>query len=190
MNMSTSNSQTQQPARHHFIVEEVLAATQTQCSDAQKRQYAKQFLDRAFPLLTGSHQDVCSYVVYYQHLLAFFADGSHSGLATPCQFVAFNGSKNAPCAIVLLDNAELQAGHVELSFDCHCTLGTSDAGHLLDIQIETPLSLVIPQTGTNTAARHWTSLINARQQGHNPQQEKLFTAKDGSEYRLQTEVVL
>ena len=50
--------------------------------------YSKSFLDKVFPLEQGSHQDVSSYVIYYKHLLAFFPDGSKSGLAIPNQFVA------------------------------------------------------------------------------------------------------
>ena len=43
-------------------------------NDAHQRQvldYSTAMLDKLFPLEHGSHQQVKSYVVYYQHLLAF-----------------------------------------------------------------------------------------------------------------------
>lgn len=87
MNMSIIKSHQIQPNLNSFIAEEVLAVAQVNAAEHEKLAHAKQFLDRHFPLDSGSHQEVISYVVYYQHLLAFFADGSHSGLRQAKQFV-------------------------------------------------------------------------------------------------------
>jgi len=65
---------------------------------------AKEFLDEVFPLENGSHQDVSSYVVYYRHLLAFFEDGSQSGLKKPSKLVAVNGQRSEPEAVLLKNN--------------------------------------------------------------------------------------
>ena len=43
----------------------------------QKMTLAKQYLDEHCPLDQGSHTQVTHYLVYYNHLMAFFADGSH-----------------------------------------------------------------------------------------------------------------
>lgn len=80
MNMSIINSHQIQPNLNSFIAEEVLAVAQVNVAEHEKLAQAKQFLDRHFPLDTGSHQDVISYVVYYQHLLAFFADGDRKSV--------------------------------------------------------------------------------------------------------------
>lgn len=63
--------------------------------------FAKTFLDDNFPLKEGSHHDVQSYSVYFHHLLATFPDGSQSGLAQPCQFVASSNPDVEPTSIVL-----------------------------------------------------------------------------------------
>lgn len=74
--------------------------------------YSNAFLDKQFPLDRGSHQDAQSYVVYYQHLLVFFADGSQTGLKNPAQFVAFGGAEEKPQSLLLSDAGR----HVELLF--------------------------------------------------------------------------
>ena len=51
--------------------------------------FVRDFLDQTFPLNHGSHKDVTAYGLYYQHLVAYFADGSCTGLAKPSQFCAF-----------------------------------------------------------------------------------------------------
>ncbi|WMO13241.1 hypothetical protein [Pseudoalteromonas piscicida] len=43
---------------------------------AQQSMLAKQYLDEQCPLEFGSHMEVTDYVVYYNHLLAFFANGT------------------------------------------------------------------------------------------------------------------
>lgn len=67
-------------------------------------------LDQHFALQNGSHKDVKQYLVYFCHIMAFFADGSHCGLAQPKQFVAFLGCKESPESIVLKENNV----HIEL----------------------------------------------------------------------------
>jgi malate synthase len=127
--------------------------------------YAQGFLDKVFPLAHGSHRDVKSYVVYYHHLLAFFADGSNSGLAQPCQFVAFSGSKEQPHALLLLQ----QGRHVELRL--------SRQGTIDDIQWQ-------PEAG---AGSDWFSMVKAKPSHSQPSDKRCgYTAKDGGVYRVTT----
>lgn len=181
MNMSIIKNDQIQETQNNFIAAEVLTVNHVNAAEHEKIAYAKQFLDRTFPLSSGSHQDVSSYVVYYQHLLAFFTDGSHSGLRQPKQFVAFNGTKDMPCAIVLQD----QGCHVELCFDRTGMIGARDLANLEDVQIETPLDMAIGETGTrNTPPRHWLSLLHVNMPSANDSQDKFFTAKNGGDYYL------
>ena len=88
----------------------------------QVMDYSKGFLDKTFPLAQGSHKDVVCYMVYFQHLLAFFADGSKSGLQNPAQFVALSGHREAPESLVLVNEGR----HVELVLTRHGGNGEKD----------------------------------------------------------------
>ncbi|NRD74390.1 malate synthase [Shewanella sp. VB17] len=129
---------------------------------------AKTFLDTVFPLAAGSHKDVSSYVVYYQNLLMFFKDGTHSGLRDPRQFIALNGHKSEPSAILLQDKGT----HVALTFDRCGMRGSQDLADLEDIQLE--------------GHQYWISLLSIEEQNKisTSLQDQIFTAKDGSDYTL------
>ncbi|MBV7314590.1 malate synthase [Shewanella sp. NIFS-20-20] len=165
------------------MVTTTIAPTQTRTpSHTSGQQYvtsqdklaeAKAFLDVHCPLTRGSHQQVVSYLVYYQHLLAFFADGSHCGLASAQQFVGLCGHKEAPSAILLKTGAV----HVELSFDRKGLIGQSDLAHIEDIQL---------QTRVGNGFDIWVSLLHGQtnMQGEKPT-AKHYTAKDGNDYRFE-----
>ncbi|MCL1137396.1 malate synthase [Shewanella pneumatophori] len=128
---------------------------------------AKEFLDAKFPLANGSHKNACSYVVYYQQLLVFMADGSQTGLKMPKQFVALNGHKSEPTAILLKDNGV----HVELTFDRTKDNRDQELANINDIRLE--------------GHEYWISLIDIeRTVVASSMQEQVFTAKDGSDYLL------
>jgi malate synthase len=102
---------------------------------------SKAYLDKHFPLATGSHADVKNYVVYYHHLLAFFDDGSQSGLANPSEFVALCGHKCSPDSIVL---QQTQTGlHLEMVFDRKGTRGAKDCAGIEDILVESNDCIVV-----------------------------------------------
>lgn len=140
------------------------------------------FLDQYCPLQQGSHQDVSSYLVYYQHLLVFFADGSHTGLQQPSQLAALCGSKTAPEALLFkMPNG----GHIELLLaTCQTdTMQDMDASHtagatsqIADIMIETALQ---PRSGTSM----WISLLFGSQ-GRADSRPRRYTTTDGDNYRL------
>lgn len=93
-----------------------------------------QMLDARFPLQERSHQDVKQYVVYYRHIMAFFADGSHCGFEHPRHFVAYNGSKESPCSILLQEDNL----HVEVMFNRNSERCTNTLAGIDDVQIEFP----------------------------------------------------
>jgi malate synthase len=72
-------------------------------------------LDQHFALQSGSHKNVKQYIVYFNHIMAFFADGSHCGLAETKQFVAFLGCKEKPESIVFKQDSV----HLELVLNAH-----------------------------------------------------------------------
>ena len=88
-------------------------------------------LDQYFALQNGSHEDVKEYVIYFRHIMAFFADGTHCGLAQPKQFVAFLGYKETPESIVLKENNV----HIELVLNARNYI--NQAGTTMHIEFPT-----------------------------------------------------
>ncbi|NOU52192.1 malate synthase [Pseudoalteromonas sp. JBTF-M23] len=142
---------------------------------SEKLDIAKEYLDQHCPLDHGSHLHATHYVVYYNHLMAFFADGNHCGLKYPKQFVALCGHRDDPSAILLRKDDQL---HIELSFNRCGDSGRLDRANIDDIQVETPLSSVSSKTELK---RLWMSFLHGVQ---NTANLKLYTAKDGSDYSL------
>ena len=93
-----------------------------------------QMLDARFPLQERSHEDVKQYIVYFNHVMVFFADGTHCGLDQSKQFVAFNGSRENPSSILFQED-DL---HVELLFNCTSKKGKQNLAGIEDVQIEFP----------------------------------------------------
>lgn len=160
---------------------------------------AKDFLDEVFPLESGSHKDVISYVVYYHHLLAFFQDGSQTGLQQPCQLVAVNGQRSEPEAVLLKNNGL----HVEIQFDRNGKNGVKDPANINDILIESALSTIMDCEDSVAAVdaedkidvyRNWLGLMqgtleasfekDGQTQTRRMNPDRIFTDLDNQEYRL------
>ncbi|WP_261818163.1 malate synthase G [Vibrio gallicus] len=127
-------------------------------------EYAKNMLDEVFPLDEGSHQDVESYTVYFQNLLAYFPDGSHSGLKNPRQFVAASDPEREPTSIILKHNGL----HVELIINRQGKIGKNDLSHIDDIQMESATSTIMDLEDSIAAVdgedkvdayRNWLGLV-------------------------------
>ena len=160
---------------------------------------AKDFLDEHFPLDEGSHHDVSSYLVYYQHLLAFFPDGSKSGLKHACQFVAFDGSKSDPSYLLLKNNGL----HVGLQIDRHGKIGATDKAGVDDIQMESAITTImdfedsvsaVDSNDKIAAYRNWFGLMRGNLEASFTKNDQTvqrtlncdrnFTAKSGVMYRV------
>ena len=101
--------------------------------------YGRDFLDKNFPLDNASHHDATCYMVYYNHLIVLFEDGSQSWLKKPSQFVALAGHKSDPESILLKNNGL----HVELQFGRKNDIGRNDKAHLQDILIEAAVTCIM-----------------------------------------------
>ena len=101
--------------------------------------YGRKFLDKHFPLKDGSHRDVVLYQVYYQQMIAVLSDGVYVGLKEPKQFVAYNGSKNAPTELLFKNNGLL----VELSVAPSGKTGKLDVAGVDDIRLESALTTIM-----------------------------------------------
>lgn len=155
--------------------------------------YSKTFLDKVFPLQNGSHKEVSSYVIYYKHLLAFFPDGSKSGLQNPSQFVALSGHKSEPTSIVL-KSGEF---HVEMIFNKNGARGMKDLAGIDDVQVETTKAHFGQELAANddvASKKRWFSMIRSddelvfdsegNQVCRCVDVRKAFTDKNGEDYSL------
>ncbi len=183
------------PGFESFIKEEVtLISSLNDARVQQMMDYSKAFLDKVFPLSKGSHKDVRSYVVYYQHLLAFFEDGTQTGLKDPQQFVALSGHKENPTSIVLKND---EGFHVELIINPNGKRGRRDTASIDDIQVEIKgmdLGDVTIAANDEGNQSHWFSMvrgdsvISTNKQGRRIckvlDAHKEFTGKEGEPYRI------
>ncbi|MDT0594810.1 malate synthase G [Glaciecola petra] len=161
--------------------------------------YGKAFLDEHFALSEGSHKNVKNYVVYYHHLLAFFEDGTQSGLKEPSQFVALSGHKCAPDSIVLKNNGL----HIEIVIDRSASIGGQDITGIQDIRLESAISTIMDFEDSVAAVdgedkvnayRNWLGLMkgdlsasfnkNGKQETRELQPDLCFTDVDGEDYLL------
>ncbi|GEK10181.1 aldolase/citrate lyase/malate synthase family protein [Pseudoalteromonas peptidolytica] len=145
---------------------------------AQQSMLAKQYLDEQCPLEFGSHMEVTDYVIYYNHLLAFFANGTHCGLKKCSQFVALCGHRETPEVILLKQDDGL---HIEVTFNRCGALGQFDNAHIEDIIVETPLASVVGKKTKTQLQKLWMSFYHGVQQ---PAGRACYRAKNGDDYEL------
>lgn len=102
--------------------------------------FGRDFLDKHFPLDDGaSHHDITLYQIYYQKLTAVTKEGIYVGLKNSSQFVAFNGSKNAPNEIILKNNGL----HINIRIQANTNVGTLDDAGIEDIRVEAALTTIM-----------------------------------------------
>lgn len=161
--------------------------------------YAKDFLDQAFPLSEGSHHDVESYTVYFKNLLAYFPDGSQTGLKKPGQFVAANSLESEPTSIVLRNNGL----HVEIIINSAGAIGSQDLAGVNDIQIESAMSTIMDFEDSIAAVdaedkvdayRNWLGLVTGSLSAEfskggktltrRMNKDRTYTGKRGEDYTL------
>jgi malate synthase len=101
--------------------------------------FARDFLDQAFPLSSGSHAEVARYRIDNGTLEATLNDGSQTGLSNTAQYIGYQGSLADPTTI-LLKNNDL---HVEIQIDRQSVIGQADVAGIKDLLIEAALSTII-----------------------------------------------
>ncbi len=100
--------------------------------------YAKEFLDKNFPLQNCSHKDVNSYKIDDNSLLVETLDGTNSYLKIKSQYIGYQGNaKNPSC--ILLKNNNL---HIEILVNKEGNIGAGDNAGVDDIIIESALTTI------------------------------------------------
>ncbi|MGN6315251.1 malate synthase G [Trinickia sp.] len=100
--------------------------------------YARAFLDRTVPLAGASHRDATGYAVQDGRLIVRTKTGEAS-LATPAQFVGYQGEPDAPSAVLLKQNGL----HIEIQIDANAPIGKTDAAHVNDVVLEAAVTTII-----------------------------------------------
>ena len=100
--------------------------------------YAKNFLDKNFPLANGSHKDVLSYKIIDSALIILLSNNSTTQFRNINQYVGYQGDIENPNCI-LLQNHNL---HVELLIDRSGNIGSDDPAGINNIIIESALTTI------------------------------------------------
>ncbi len=100
--------------------------------------FARDFLNKATPLATGSHVDAIKYALVNGALHVSLKDGSTTGLKDPAKYVGFAGDSAAPTSIVLKNNGL----HIEIQIDANSPVGQTDPAGIKDIVLEAALTTI------------------------------------------------
>jgi len=100
--------------------------------------YARRILDDVIPLTKGKHSDVISYQIDKAQLAVNLKSGEKAGLVDPTKFVAYNGDKQNPSAILFKNNGL----HLEIKIDPSMPVAKTDPASVADIVLESALSVI------------------------------------------------
>ena len=101
--------------------------------------FARDFLDQAAPLATGSHKDSAGYAVEGGKLVVTLKDGSKTGLKDVAKFVGYQGDAAAPKSVLLKNNGI----HIDIIINKATPIGSSDAAGVSDVVVEAALSTIL-----------------------------------------------
>jgi malate synthase len=101
--------------------------------------YARDFLDQAVPLATGSHAYAVRYKVVSGKLVVVMGDGSETELGWRECFVGYRGTPEQPSSVLLRHNNL----HIELLIGEGFFIGQGDLANIYDIKIESAITTIM-----------------------------------------------
>jgi len=137
-------------------------------------EYAKNFLDKTFPLTDGSWKDISE--------ISF----NSISLKNKTQLVGYNGTKEEPTSILLKNNNL----HVEVVVDEKSKIGSTDNAHISDIIIESAVSTIVDNEDSVAAVdaedkvkcyRNWLGIMKGTLQTEMKKDGKKFIRKLNSD---------
>ncbi len=102
--------------------------------------YARNFLDEAVPLASGSWADITGLTIVDGRLNLATGEGSSTGLASPEKFVGYTGELGSPDWSVLLVNNGL---HIEILVDPDSPVGSTDEAGVKDVVLESAITTIM-----------------------------------------------
>jgi malate synthase len=101
--------------------------------------YARNFLDQAVPLATGSWSDATGLSVV-EGVLEVAQGDQVTGLASPEKFLGYTGTLGSPAWSVLLVNHGL---HIEILVDPESPVGSTDKAGIKDVVLESAITTIM-----------------------------------------------
>ncbi|ALO34145.1 malate synthase G [Colwellia sp. MT41] len=101
--------------------------------------FAKDSLDQALPLVSGSHKQAISYHLTEQQLMVTLTNGQQTALKVPSAFIGFTGSINKPQSLMFSHHGL----HLNLLFNDESNSGQQDVTGLSDIMLESALTTIM-----------------------------------------------
>ena len=101
--------------------------------------YARNVLDQAAPLATGSHRDAAGYLVEGGRLVVSLKDGTGTSLADPSRFIGHQGEAAAPSSVLLRHHGL----HLDIRIDRNHPIGKTDPAGVADLVVEAALSTIL-----------------------------------------------
>ena len=102
-------------------------------------EFARNFLDQAAPLASGSHKNVAGYAVEGGKLVVTLKDGGKTGLKDESKFVGYQGDAATPSSVLLKNNGI----HIDIIINKATPIGGSDAAGVADVVVEAALSTIL-----------------------------------------------
>ncbi|OBB58795.1 malate synthase G [Mycolicibacterium monacense] len=102
--------------------------------------YAREFLDGAAPLASGSYADATGFRIEDGQVQVELGDDQWVGLAGPDQFVGYTGELGSPQWSILLRNNGL---HIEILIDPDSPVGSTDKAGVNDVVLESAVTTIM-----------------------------------------------
>ncbi|NNK99095.1 MAG: malate synthase G [Xanthomonadales bacterium] len=101
--------------------------------------YAREVLDQAAPLASGSHADATAYRIENGELEISLSDGSRVALKNPEKFVGYTGDTQEPTSVLLSNNLL----HMDIQIDRGSHIGSGDSAGISDVIVEAALTTIM-----------------------------------------------
>lgn len=102
-------------------------------------EWARNFLDDAVPLITGSHVGSKAYKIVDGELEVTLEDGTDIGLADASALVGYRGEPDAPTSVLLRHNGL----HIDIQIDPESPIGKTDDAGVKDVVLESAVTTIM-----------------------------------------------